>query len=194
MTVLTSSSASAEATADRSEDLCIYECTILLPTTLSEKEEGQTLAAIEQLCTEKGGKILHKDFWGRHGLAYPIRKHREGKYVVYVVELPPGAVPALGAQMRLEKSVLRHLLVKTPEHYEITSFAARAERWKKEQEQHAEVRERQREEELKQKIVHRAARAAPVQEAPKVPTAPPEESVSLEEKLTEIISDEDLKL
>ena len=194
MTVLTPSSASAEAIADRSEDLCIYECTILLPVTLSEKEEGQTLAAIEQLFTEKGGKLLHKDLWGRHGLAYPIRKQREGKYIVYVMELQPGNVQALEAQIRLEKGVLRHLLVKVPDRYEFTSFAMRSERWKKEEEQRAEVHERQREEELKQKIVLRAAKAAPMKETAKTPVVPPEGGASLEEKLTEIISDEDLKL
>ena len=78
--------------------------------------------------------------------------------------------------------------------YEFTSFAMRSERWKKEEEQRAEVHERQREEELKQKIVLRAAKAAPMKETAKTPVVPPEGGASLEEKLTEIISDEDLKL
>ena len=172
-----------------SEEIRLYECTILLPTTLSEKELANALHAVEQIFEEKGATYVAKDVWGRQGLAYPIRRQREGQYVVYVYELKPEHVQAVDTAIRLEKSVLRHLVVKVPKHYEFTTFAERTQRWSAEEEKAEQEQEHRREEMLKQKIIQRAAKAAPAKEAPKSA-----EKVDIEKRLGDIISDEDLKL
>ncbi len=177
----------------QAEGARIYECMVLLTMNLSEKEHTNALHSLEQIFEEKGGKKLQQDSWGRHGLAFPIKGQREGQYMVYLYELPQGAAQGIDATLLLEKPVLRHLLVKIPKQYEFTSFADRQAAWEKEKEQETQKREQEREEVLKQKIVHRATKALPVKEVPPL-TLPQVEGGSLEEKLTELISDEDLHL
>ena len=111
--------------------------------------------------------------------------------MVYLYELRPENAQAMDAALILEKPVLRHLLVKIPKHYEFVTFAERAAAWAKEKENEVQEKEKEREETLKQKMIHRAAKVAPVKEERK--SIAPEEG-ALEEKLGEIISDEDLHL
>lgn len=178
--------------APSSEDVRIYEALVLLSLTLHEQELRETLTAIKQLCAEKGGTLLYQEDWGRQGLAYPIRKHREGRFVLFVYELPPSAVPAFDAALLLEKGILRHLLVKTPQHYELVTFSDRMEAWQREKEEHLREEEQRKEEKVRQRIVERAARAVPAVAPPPAPTAV--EDVVLEKELGKIISDEDLRL
>jgi len=179
--------------APSSDTVCLYECLVLLPLELADHALQQEVASIEQLFSEKGGKLLHKEDWGRQGLAYPIRKHREGRFVLFVYELPPDAAPALDAALRLEKGILRHLLTKTPKHYALMTFTERTETWHIEQERSAQKEEESKEERLKQRIVKRAMKVIPPASGN---TAPEEEvkSVQLEEELGKIISDKDLHL
>jgi len=53
------------------------------------------------------------DPWGKRRLAYPIRKQREGYYVVMQVQLPPEAISELERRLELSEEVLRYLLVRT---------------------------------------------------------------------------------
>lgn len=180
--------------APSSEDVRIYECVVLLPLELSEQALKEQLAALEQAFSEKGGKLLHQEDWGRQGFAYPVEKHREGRYVLFVVELLPSTAPSVDATILLEKGVLRHLLVKAPKHYELTPFAERMEAWRKEEERQTQEEEQTKEEQLKQRIVKRATRATPpVAESPTQPQAGVP-GTQLEEGLGKIISDEDLHL
>ena len=52
------------------------------------------------------------DHWGRRKLAFPIRKHLEGSYVVSQLKLEPSQAIGLAAGLRLSEDVLRHLLVR----------------------------------------------------------------------------------
>lgn len=192
MPVFAPSSAFAEASADKSDEVRLYETIVLLPTTLTETELRETTVEVEQVFTERGGKRLFRDSWGRQGLAYPIRKHKEGQFLVYLFELSPAELKGAESALRLEKNVLRHLVVKVPKNYEATTFAERFEAWQKEQECAKEEEQREREEAVKQKIARRPARAA-AEKAPAPPATPADEA-ALAEKIGEIISDEDLKL
>ncbi len=174
------------------EDTRIYECTLILSLQLTEKELTSTLQAIEQLFEEKGGKKLERDLWGRQGLAYPIKQQREGQYAVYLYELPMSAAQAIDAALLLEKPVLRHLLVKIPKHYEFISLAGRTAAWEKEKEELAREHEKEREEAVKQRIVQRSVKPAAAKSPP--PAAAPQGEGTLDEKLGELISDEDLHL
>ena len=66
-----------------SEDTRVYELCVLYPHPLSQKEEQDLLKEIEALFTEAGATQLHKDLWGRRGLAYKINVYEQGSYVLY---------------------------------------------------------------------------------------------------------------
>lgn len=167
-----------------------------MPASLGDKEYSQTQKNIDVLFAEKNAKLLHKDEWGRMGLAYKIKGSTEGRYIMYYYEIAPDNIPEIDKGMRLEKGVLRHLFTKIPEDYKLVDWAAHFATWKKEGEKRAEQKEEEREEALKKKIVKRAAKktvepvSAPVDRKKKESL----EEEELEEKLGELISDEDLNL
>ncbi len=186
-----------------SEDTRVYECAVLFPANLSDKEYQDALKEIESLFTEKGATLIHKDEWGRRGLAYKIKGHTEGKYVVWHWEMEPKHIRDTEAALLIEKMVLRHLLIRVDDGYEIQNWSVLFKEWLEQREKEEEEAEKEREEELKKKIVQKVAKkapaATPVVEQATEPSNKAEvaEEVSEEElgeKLDEIISDEDLKL
>ena len=80
-----------------------------------EADEGQTTAAVERISrfiTERGGSVDQQKPWGVRKLAYPIRKFREGNYIVTQLTLDPARTTELEASIQASGEVLRHLLVK----------------------------------------------------------------------------------
>nr|MBP8673332.1 30S ribosomal protein S6 [Synergistales bacterium] len=59
-----------------------------------------------------GGEIVKVDLWGKRRLAYPIQKQEEGFYAVYAFNMEPSQVKELRRRVRLQSSVMRHMLVR----------------------------------------------------------------------------------
>lgn len=186
----------AQSSTDlREEDLedvhRLYECAVLYPLHLSQKEEQELLKNIETLFAESGGEKIAFDTWGRRGLAYPIRGANEGNIVVYHYHLDPCRVREVDRQIRILPKVLRHLLIKLPEGHKIVRYSEMFETWQEERKT-GEAQERiNKEEKLKKRVIERVS---------KRPLAQPERSTGIltEKALTEgiekIISDEDIHL
>lgn len=176
-----------------SEDARLYECCILYPYPLSQKEENGLLKEIEAMFSEAGGKLIEKDPWGRRGLAYPIKGAKEGSYIVYYYELDPTKITELEQQLTIHKLVLRHLFVKPPKGYQIVKFGPKYDQWMKERTTVEERRSREREDKLKEKVAEKAKRQAKRADDAKKTNKAPRAKVSdaaLTEKLDELLSDD----
>jgi small subunit ribosomal protein S6 len=92
-----------------------YELVVIISPDVAEEDVPATIEKINQLVIGRGGEVTQIDHWGRKKLAYPIKKHLEGNYVVSQVKLEPGQVVSLAAGLRLSEEVLRHLLVRVEE-------------------------------------------------------------------------------
>ena len=78
-----------------------------------EVADGDVEEVIERVNTligGKGGEVKNVDPWGRRKLAYPIRKHLEGSYVVTQLRMEPDNVGDLESNLRISEEILRHLL------------------------------------------------------------------------------------
>ena len=62
-----------------------------------------------------GGEVVDVNHWGRRRLAYPIKRHFEGNYVVSQIRLDPGSVSDLEGGLRISEEILRHLVVQAGE-------------------------------------------------------------------------------
>lgn len=92
-----------------------YELMVVLSPEL---DEAGVDAATERLGTQisgRGGEVVDLQKWGRRRLAYPIAKQRDGFYTVAKLKLAPGDADPLERSLRLNESVLRHLLVRLDE-------------------------------------------------------------------------------
>ena len=76
-------------------------------------EENEAEALIENVkgIIEGGGNLINVDVWGKRRLAYPIQKHTEGYYVVYVFESEASFIAELNQALRVIETILRHMIV-----------------------------------------------------------------------------------
>jgi len=56
------------------------------------------------------------DWWGRRRLAYPINKQNDGYYAVFNISAAGGALDEVERTLRLSDDVLRHKLLRLPDH------------------------------------------------------------------------------
>lgn len=84
-----------------------YEIVAVLRPDLDEAGLGAALERITQRITEHGGALKSQERWGKRKLAFPIKKSRDGYYVLLVFTLDPGRSAALRALLGLNEDLLR---------------------------------------------------------------------------------------
>ncbi|MBD3363111.1 30S ribosomal protein S6 [Candidatus Dojkabacteria bacterium] len=89
-----------------------YELMIILKPLLPEDIKSKIINKIEGLIKENQGEIVSNDVWGKKHLAYPIKKHDEGYYVLYEMQMPTDNVKEFDSELGLINGVLRFLRVK----------------------------------------------------------------------------------
>jgi small subunit ribosomal protein S6 len=88
-----------------------YEIAILYDPDLEVDLEKAT-SRVEKIFTDNGAKIVNVDNWGKHKLAYPIRKAEMAIYVFYTVEMPGANVQKLESILNITDEVVRFLITK----------------------------------------------------------------------------------
>lgn len=161
------------------EDTRIYECAMLYPCGLSQKEEAALMKEIDAYFQEVGAKLVAKDVWGRRGLAYPIKGVKEANITIYYWEMDPLKLQEVDRNLKINKSVLRHLFVKPPKHYQIVKFSDAYEQWIKERESIDQKRARERQTQLEERVAIKARRKAQIK--PEKQSEKPTEKMSGED-------------
>jgi small subunit ribosomal protein S6 len=92
-----------------------YEVMIILDPTLDDEAVRTEVDRATELIKAKGGDPGRVERWGKRRLAYEIRKHREGNYVVLSAQSEPSVMSDLDRQLTLADGVLRHKVVHLPE-------------------------------------------------------------------------------
>lgn len=89
-----------------------YEIVYIFDSTLDRTVIDQKLERFNQLATsEAGGEVSAVEHWGKRQLAYPIRKHDNGYYVVTQLRTVPASLPEFERAIKLDEDVLRYLVV-----------------------------------------------------------------------------------
>jgi small subunit ribosomal protein S6 len=89
-----------------------YEIVYIFDSVLDRSVIDQKLERFNQLATGSGGgEILAVEHWGKRQLAYPIKKHDNGYYVVVQFRTDPTNLPEFERAIKLDEQVLRHLVV-----------------------------------------------------------------------------------
>lgn len=93
-----------------------YEVMIILEPTLEESQVQAVINRHTELLQSLGGTVNRVDKWGRRRFAYEIAKRAEGFYVLLDVSSEPAPMQELDRSLRLTDEVLRHKIVRIPEH------------------------------------------------------------------------------
>lgn len=87
-----------------------YEVVVVIQPDLDDNSLSSLLDKINGWINDFGGKVAKVDNWGKRRLAYPIRKHREGFYVLFNAQMAPSSVRELERNLQYTEPVLRYLV------------------------------------------------------------------------------------
>lgn len=88
-----------------------YEALYIISPELDDSAIQTVVADVEKFITSSNGTIVRSDVWGKRKLAYTIRKHTEGVYVVLRFLASPDSIKRLEQQLKLTEAVIRYMVL-----------------------------------------------------------------------------------
>ena len=89
-----------------------YEIMYILRADLDEAQRKEVMEKLAKIITDNGGKVEEtSEAMGLRELAYPIKEQSKGYYVVLKVSMDNKAINEFNRLVRINPSVLRHLIV-----------------------------------------------------------------------------------
>ena len=90
-----------------------YEVVYISQDDLSDDEFEVQLERYKSIIADMGGTVVKVDKWGKRRLAYPIKKRRDGVYVLIDFVGESKIVSELERNFRIDDKILRFISVKT---------------------------------------------------------------------------------
>ena len=93
-----------------------YELVVIISPQVADDEMPDAVERLVRRPIEsQGGVCQEVNLWGRRKLAYAVRKHLEGNYVLTQLQLEPAKARELEQGLLISEDVIRHLLVRLDE-------------------------------------------------------------------------------
>jgi len=89
-----------------------YETMYILRPQLEEEAVDAVVAKIGEHITKGGGEIEKTEKRGRKRLAYEVKDHRDGFYVLTNFKADPSSITELERLFKLNDDVIRHIVLK----------------------------------------------------------------------------------
>jgi small subunit ribosomal protein S6 len=88
-----------------------YETIFIINPDLDESQTNDVIEGVKTAIGSGGGKVLKVDPWGKKRLAYAIKQHNDGYYVLIVFESSPEFVTQLTGHYRITELIIKHIVV-----------------------------------------------------------------------------------
>ena len=96
-----------------------YELLYLLPPDSTEQQVAELHEQIASVVSRLNGQIEKTDNWGRRRLAYEIGPHKEGVYVLELINGSGELMKELDRRLRVLDQVIRHIVVRVDEEKKV---------------------------------------------------------------------------
>jgi len=93
-----------------------YEVVIILDAGLEEEQIKAVLDRSVAAVKDAGGVPGTLERWGKRRFAYELQHRTEGYYALLECTAEPAVMVALDRQLRLTDGVLRHKVIRVPDH------------------------------------------------------------------------------
>jgi small subunit ribosomal protein S6 len=93
----------------------VYEILFIADPNLGEPEVDALATHVQGFVEKEGGHLQKMEKWGKKRLAYIIGKHREGSYVLLVVEAGAETVKEVERRIRVTDGVIKFMTVRVDE-------------------------------------------------------------------------------
>ena len=92
-----------------------YELVYILPPDTTEQQITELHEQLQGVVSRLNGSIDKTESWGRKKLAYEIAHHKEGVYVLDVINGSGELMKELDRRLRVMDLVIRHMIVRVDE-------------------------------------------------------------------------------
>ena len=96
-----------------------YELIYILPPDTAEQQVTELHGQVEAVVSRMHGQIANTENWGRKRLAYEIGHHKEGVYVLEVINGSGELMKELDRRLRVMDQVLRHMVVRVDQEKKV---------------------------------------------------------------------------
>jgi len=100
-----------------------YELIYITPPETTEEALAELHQQVAAVAERFGATIEKTENWGRRRLAYEIQRHREGVYVLEVINGPAAMTAELDRRLRVFDNVIRHMIVRVDEELAVAERA-----------------------------------------------------------------------
>lgn len=92
-----------------------YELMYILSSAVSDNDVPAVSAEVDKFITDNAGSLLTQEMLGKKKLAYPIKKTRNGFYVLETFNLEGSKLQGLDNKLRSMEPIIRYLVVNLEE-------------------------------------------------------------------------------
>lgn len=92
-----------------------YELVYVVSPEATDAQIADLHTQVEQITQRLGGKIDKTDNWGRRKLAYEIGPHKEGTYVLELIDGGGELMKEIDRRLKVSDLIIRHLVVRIDE-------------------------------------------------------------------------------
>jgi small subunit ribosomal protein S6 len=89
-----------------------YELVYIVSPEATDEQVSDLHTQIEALIKRFDAELVKTENWGRRKLAYPIQRHKEGTYVLEVINGTGDLIKEIDRRLRVTEQVVRHLVVR----------------------------------------------------------------------------------
>jgi small subunit ribosomal protein S6 len=92
-----------------------YELVYILPPDTTDQQVTELHGQVEQVVARMNGQIEKNENWGRRRMAYEIGHHKEGVYILDVINGSGELMKELDRRLKVMDQVIRHMVVRVDE-------------------------------------------------------------------------------
>jgi small subunit ribosomal protein S6 len=159
-----------------------YELTTIINPNIPDNELSEIIEKVKGLITDNKGEITSEENLGRKKLSYPIEKLLKGVFICLEFNLEPKTLKAIEKELKLDKTIIRYLVVKKPENVKVIDMEEVKKAKSKDSTPAKDKVEEKKEKEIKEE--------APEEEKKEDKDAGKKDLKDLDKKLDEILNDD----
>src|SRR5512134_3251053 len=92
-----------------------YELVYIVSPDATEEQVNDLHAQVDAIVQRMGGQLEKTENWGRRKLAYEIGRHKEGTYVLELINGTGELMKEIDRRLKVSDLIIRHLVVRIDE-------------------------------------------------------------------------------
>jgi small subunit ribosomal protein S6 len=92
-----------------------YELVYIVSPDATDEQVTELHTQVESIVQRMNGQLEKTDNWGRRKLAYEIGRHKEGTYVLEVINGDGELMKEIDRRLKVSDLIIRHLVVRVDE-------------------------------------------------------------------------------